>query len=60
MNILKHYIKEIYYEILFYYNGMPYYKVKMLIDCWGSKEIKEKVLDKQTWENYKKQGYYEE
>lgn len=60
MNLLDYYIKEIYDENLYYYNGEPYYKVKILVSCWGGDELKEKCFEKDSWEYYKKQGYYTE
>ncbi len=66
MNLLEHYIKEVleiedvtnkYIEI-FNIIKEPIYKVKMIINCYGNKEIVEVVWSKRQLEFHIQKGYY--
>ncbi|MDH2875675.1 hypothetical protein R6231_07095 [Bacillus cytotoxicus] len=34
--------------------------VKVKTDCYGSIKTKERIFEKEKWENYKEQGYFME
>lgn len=67
MNLLEHYIKEVYSEEDItkefeektgYPPCEPMVRVKMKIDCYGIEEGVEHVFFITEWEETRKQGYY--
>lgn len=60
MNLLEHYIDKIISEdfIINPNNNKEYYKVKMIIDCYGSKSETIKIFSVDDWEVIKQKGYY--
>jgi hypothetical protein len=57
MNILEHYIEEIYKEKDIVYEGIEMVEVEYLANCWGQEQVYKEVLLKDEWEQAKKQGY---
>lgn len=67
MNLLKHYIKEVYSveditnkfkEKVGYSPKEPIRKVKMRVNCYGREEDTEHTFFLNEWEEAQKQGYY--
>ena len=63
MNLLEHYIKEIISveNITIdkaWAKGIDFVKVKMLVNCYGRIEIKEKLFTVAEWKEVTKVGYY--
>jgi hypothetical protein len=60
MNLLENYIKKIISEdkIQNPENGNEYYRVQAEINCYGHKEIVNRLFPIEEWEKAKKQGYY--
>lgn len=64
MNLLEHYIREIYKEepyepeFLDRLNLFGFVKVKYKYDCYGVEHIVENIFEKDEWEEIKKRGYY--
>lgn len=60
MNLLEHYIDKIISEdfIINPNNNKEYYKVKMIIDCYGSKSETTKIFSVDDWKAIKQKGYY--
>lgn len=60
MNLLEHYIDKIISEdfIINPNNNKEYYKVKMIIDCYGSKSETIQIFSVDDWEVIKQKGYY--
>lgn len=57
MNLLQHWIKEIHSE-LDLDDGTV--KVEVTVNCWGAKSRKERVFNKEAWEQIKQAGVWEE
>ncbi len=66
MNLLEHYIKEV-LEIeditnkcpeFFKVVNEPIYRIKMIVNCYGNKEIVENVWTKTHYESSIERGYY--
>lgn len=62
MNLLEHYIDKIISEdfIINPNNNKEYYKVKMIIDCYGSKSETTQIFSVDDWKVIKQKGYYME
>lgn len=60
MNLLEHYIDKIILEdfIINPNNNKEYYKVKMIVDCYGSKSETTQIFSVDDWEVIKQKGYY--
>lgn len=60
MNLLEHYIDKIISEdfIINPNNSKEYYKVKMIIDCYGSKSETTQIFSVDDWKVIKQKGYY--
>lgn len=58
MNVIEHYIKEIYSEEEFDWNGEKYVKASVWVDCYGHKAHDDHFVPVEQWEKEKKQGYY--
>ena len=60
MNLLEHFIVEIISEqkIQNPKNGRGYYRVNVIIDCYGQKEQIDKLFLIDEWEQAKAKGYY--
>lgn len=60
MNLLEHYIEKIISEdfIINPNNSKEYYKVKMIIDCYGSKSETTQIFSVDDWKVIKQKGYY--
>lgn len=60
MNLLEHYIDKIISEdfIINPNNSKEYYKVKMIVDCYGSKSETTKIFFVDDWKVIKQKGYY--
>lgn len=60
MNLLEHYIEKIISEdfIINPNNNKEYYKVKMIIDCYGSKSETTQMFSVDNWKVIKQKGYY--
>lgn len=60
MNLLEHYIDKIISEdfIINPNNNKEYYKVKMIIDCYGNKSETTKIFSVDDWKVIKQKGYY--
>lgn len=60
MNLLEHYIEKIISEdfIINPNNNKEYYKVKMIIDCYGSKSETTQMFSVDDWKVIKQKGYY--
>jgi hypothetical protein len=60
MNLLEHYIDKIISEdfIINPNNSKEYYKVKMIIDCYGSKSETTQMFSVDDWKVIKQKGYY--
>jgi hypothetical protein len=60
MNLLEHYIDKIISEdfIINPNNNKEYYKVKMIIDCYGSKSETTQIFSVDDWKVIKQKGYY--
>lgn len=61
MNLLKHYIDKIISEDFIINpnnNNKEYYKVKMIVDCYGSKSETTQIFSVDDWEVIKQKGYY--
>lgn len=60
MNLLEHYIDKIISEdfIINPNNNKEYYKVKMIVDCYGSKSETTQIFSVDDWEVIKQKGYY--
>ena len=66
MNLLEHYIEKVleiedvtnkYFEI-FDIVKEPIYKIKMIVNCYGSKEVVENMWTKSQYETNINRGYY--
>jgi hypothetical protein len=57
MNLLEHYIEEIYKEQDVVYDGIEMVEVEYLANCWGQEQVYKEVLLKDEWESAKKKGY---
>lgn len=57
MNLLEHYIKEIIKEEKVERDGVVYYRVELIIDCYGI-EHRNEIFPAIEWEIAKKLGYY--
>jgi hypothetical protein len=55
MNLLEHYIEEIYSEDSIHF-GMV--KVDMMTNCYGCFERVQKLYHPEEWERIKKRGYF--
>lgn len=60
MNLLEHYIEKIISEdfIINPNNDKEYYKVKMIVDCYGSKSETTQMFSVDDWKAIKQKGYY--
>lgn len=60
MNLLEHYIEKIISEdfIINPNNDKEYYKVKMIVDCYGSKSETTQMFSVDDWKVIKQKGYY--
>lgn len=60
MNYLEHYIDKIISEdfIINPNNNKEYYKIKMIVDCYGSKSETTQIFSVDDWEVIKQKGYY--
>lgn len=60
MNLLEHYIDRIISEdfIINPNNNKEYYKVKMIVDCYGSKSETTQIFSIDDWKVIKQKGYY--
>ena len=60
MNLLEHYILEVKKEekIQDPKTKNKYYKVKAIIDCYGVKEIIDRLFSIDEWEDAKRKGFY--
>ena len=60
MNVLEHYIEKIISEdfIINPNNDKEYYKVKMIVDCYGSKSETTQMFSVDDWKVIKQKGYY--
>lgn len=60
MNLLEHYIEKIISEdfIINPNNDKEYYKVKMIVDCYGSKSETTQIFSVDDWKVIKQKGYY--
>jgi hypothetical protein len=58
MNLLENYIVKIISEDKILKNGDEYYSVQAEINCYGHKEVINRLLTIEEWEKAKKQGYY--
>lgn len=60
MNLLEHYIEKIISEdfIINPNNDKEYYKVKMIVDCYGSKSETTNIFSVDDWKVIKQKGYY--
>lgn len=60
MNLLEHYIDKIISEdfIINPNNDKEYYKVKMIVDCYGSKSETTHMFSVDDWKVIKQKGYY--
>ena len=60
MNLLEHYIDEIISEVKIQNpeNGNGYYRVNVIVDCYGVKQQINRIFLIDEWEKAKKQGYY--
>lgn len=60
MNLLEHYIDKIISEdfIINPNNNKEYYKVKMIVDCYGSKSETTQIFSVDDWKVIKQKGYY--
>jgi hypothetical protein len=60
MNLLEHYIDKIISEdfIINPNNDKEYYKVKMIVDCYGSKSETTQIFSVDDWKVIKQKGYY--
>lgn len=60
MNLLEHYIEKIISEdfIINPNNDKEYYKVKMIVDCYGSKSETTQMFSVDDWKTIKQKGYY--
>ncbi len=57
MNLLEHYIKDIIKEEKVERDGVVYYRVELIIDCYGT-EHRTEIFPEIEWETAKKLGYY--
>lgn len=60
MNLLEYYIDKIISEdfIINPNNNKEYYKVKMIVDCYGNKSETTQIFSVDDWEVIKQKGYY--
>lgn len=60
MNLLEHYIEKIISEdfIINPNNDKEYYKVKMIVDCYGSKSETTQMFSVDDWKVIKQKSYY--
>lgn len=60
MNLLEHYIEKIISEdfIINPNNNKEYYKIKMIVDCYGSKSETTQMFSVDDWKVIKQKGYY--
>lgn len=67
MNILKHYIKEVYSvedvteameEHGIVVGDERFFRVRMRVDCYGNKSDTEEIFRASEWEEAKKKGYF--
>ena len=60
MNLLEHYIEKIISEdfIINPNNSKEYYKIKMIVDCYGSKSETTQMFSVDDWKVIKQKGYY--
>ena len=60
MNLVEHYIQEIYSEeeSPVSASGRVYVDVCVKVDCYGRVEVVRRIVEKQMWEREKKQGFY--
>lgn len=66
MNLLEHYIEEVlaieditnkcpeFFEVV----NEPIYRIKMIVNCYGNKEIVEVVWSKSYYESNAQRGYF--
>ena len=60
MNLVEQYIDRIISEdfIINPNNSKEYYKVKMIVDCYGSESETTKIFSVDDWKVIKQKGYY--
>lgn len=63
MNLLEHYIKEVYdvktIDMRDGNGGWTYVEVDMMINCYGNgKRVQQTFRNMEEWEKAKEQGYY--
>lgn len=58
MNILEHYILEIYSERQYVYNNIGFVEVELKDNCHGSIRTTTKIFTLKEWYNAKINGYY--
>ena len=66
MNLLEHYIKEVLevenvtnkYPEIFDIVNEPIYEIKMIVNCYGSKETVEVIWLKSQYETNMQRGYF--
>lgn len=60
MNLVEHYIKEIYSEdeSPVSARGRVYVDVCAKVNCYGNVEVVRRIVEKRAWEQEKKQGFY--